>query len=211
MFTVFAFFSFFFFSKSTIANILWRSQSKIKQRVSPYVCCLLLWLNIRAQCRGVCQHCVAHRADWGAGRPYWVCPETGSAHYWARPVLPWSPRSHRAGDAARPRGEDGPSLLWGDPQPRPQAPPPAAGPEAGELWPEAPASLPCEVSAHREGPQNSDQLRYWQLAVIMQVDRLVIERAGAGMARVWRGRRYGAGAGMARAQVWRRNKKEKKP
>ena len=39
--------------------------------------------------------------------------------------------------------------------------------------------------------------------------RLVIERAGAGMAQVWRGRRYGAGAGMARAQVWRRNRKEK--
>ena len=39
--------------------------------------------------------------------------------------------------------------------------------------------------------------------------RLVIERAGAGMARVWRGRRYGAGAGMAQAQVWRGNRKER--
>ena len=56
------------------------------------------------------------------------------------------------GDAARPPGEDGPSLLRGDPQPRPQAPLPAAGPEDGELWPEAPASLPCNVSAHTEGP-----------------------------------------------------------
>ena len=89
--------------------------------------------GVRAQCRGVRQRCVAHWADWGAGRPYRVCPETGSAHHRARPVLLWSPSSHRAGDAARPPGEDGPSLLRGDPQPRPQTPPPAAGPEAGEL------------------------------------------------------------------------------
>ena len=37
----------------------------------------------------------------------------------ARYVLSLSPCSLRAGDAARPPGEDGPSLLRGDPQPRP--------------------------------------------------------------------------------------------
>ena len=37
--------------------------------------------GVRAQCRGVRQRCVAHRDDWGAGRPHQVCPEMGSAHH----------------------------------------------------------------------------------------------------------------------------------